>query len=90
MWLHPQARHEALARARQRQDTATSALMYAQRAGVEATLLLAIRGFGLRRARLVKVRLQHAATAAALNLARTIRWLAGEPTATTRQATSVV
>ncbi len=89
MSLRPQARHEALAQARQRQGTAGFARLYAQRAGIEATLSLAIRSFGLRRARyagLAKVRLQHAATAAALNLARMARWLAGNPIATTRQS----
>ncbi|WP_050783589.1 transposase [Methylobacterium nodulans] len=51
MSLRPQARHEALAQARQRQDTAAFAHLYAQRAGIEATLSLAVRRLGLRRAR---------------------------------------
>ena len=89
MSLRPQARHEALAQARQHQDTEAFARLNAQRAGIEATLSWAIRGFGLRRARyagVAKVRLQHAATAAALNPTRMVRWLAGDPIATTRQS----
>lgn len=75
MSLRPQARHEALARARERQATAAFGQLYARRAGIEATLSLAVRGYGLRRARragLAKVRLQHVATAAALNLTRIV------------------
>ena len=87
MSLRPQARHEALTQARQRQKTAAFGRLYAQRAGIEATLSLAVRSFGLRRARyagLAKVRLQHIAMAAALNLTRIVHWIGGEPIATTR------
>lgn len=89
MSLRPQARHEALALARQRQDTTAFTRLYAQRAGIEATLSLAVRRFSLRRARysgFAKVRLQHIATAAALNLTRIVHWIAGKPIATTRQS----
>lgn len=89
MSLRSQARHEALTQARQRQDTTTFARLYAQRAGIEATLSLAVRNFGLRRARyagLAKVRLQHIATAAALNFTRIVRWILGEPIAPTRRS----
>lgn len=47
----------------------------------------AVRTFGLRRARytgLPKVQLQHLATAAALNLVRLTRWIAGLPIMTAR------
>ncbi|WP_336492516.1 transposase [Methylobacterium nigriterrae] len=49
--LCPQARHEALAQARQHQNTAAFARLYAQCAGIKATLSPAVRSFGLRRAR---------------------------------------
>lgn len=76
-------------RARERQDRAAFARLYARRAGIEATHSLAVRRYGLRRARYAgsaKVRLQHVATAAALNLSRIVRWIAGEPVATTRSS----
>jgi transposase len=46
-----------------------------------------VRGFGLRRCRyigLAKARLQHAATAAAINVDRIPDWSGGAPRATTR------
>ena len=76
-----------LAKARQRQQTSDFAALYAWRAGVEATMSWAVRSFGLRRARyigLAKVRLQHIATRAPLNLIRLTRWSMGAPIASTR------
>lgn len=87
--VRPQARYQALQAARQRQATETFKTQYRQRAGIEGTLSQAIRVFGLRQARyrgLAKVHLQHALTAAALNLSRLSAWLTGQPRATTRQA----
>ena len=87
MTLRTQGEYEALAGARRRQQAPDFAAMYAWRAGVEATMSWAVRGFGLRRARYVgleKVRLQHAATAAALNLVRIARWIVGLPIAGSR------
>ena len=58
-----------------------------QRAGVEGTLSQGIRAFGLREARYIglqKTHLQHLATAAAINVVRTVRWLEGTPHAQTR------
>jgi transposase len=85
--LHPPAQHAALAAARARQASPEGRRAYALRAGVEGTLSQAVRAFGLRRARyrgLPKTLLQHAATAAALNLARLDAWLAERPLAPTR------
>ena len=76
-------------RARRRERTPEFARLYARRAGVEATSSQAVRGFGLRRSRysgLAKTRLQHVATAAAMNLVRLVHWISGDPLATTRRS----
>ena len=55
---------------------------YAVRAGIEGTLSQGVRGFGLRRCRyigLAKARLQHVATAAAINVYRISDWVGGVP-----------
>jgi transposase len=60
---------------------------YARRAGIEGTLSQGVRAFGLRRARyqgLEKTHLQHVATAAAINIDRTVAWLDERPRAATR------
>jgi transposase len=70
MTLRPQELHEALQSARREQETAEWKAKYAVRAGVEGPLSQRVRGFGLRRCRyvgLARARLQHAATAAAIN-----------------------
>ena len=57
------------------------------RAGVEGTLSQGVRGFGLRRCRyigLAKARLQHVATAAAINVYRLSDWFGDAPRAMTR------
>ncbi len=85
--VHREAEHAALAAARARQDTDEGRQLHNVRAGVEGTLSQAVRAFGLRRARyrgLPKTRVQHAATAAALNLERLAAWLDGRPRAATR------
>jgi transposase len=82
-----QAEHEALQQARRDQETAAWKARYAKRAGIEGTLLQAIRAFGLRQCRYIgyaKARLQHSATATALNFVRLDAWLCGEPRAQTR------
>lgn len=82
-----EAEHMALAAARARQATDEGRELHNVRAGVEGTLSQAVRAFGLRRARyrgLPKTRVQHAATGAALNLARVDAWLARRPRAETR------
>ena len=65
---------------------------YAVRAGVEGTLSQGVRGFGLRRCRyigLAKARLQHVATAAALNIYRISDWVGDVPRAATRTSSFV-
>jgi transposase len=87
--LRPQAQHEALQAARQRQTTAAFKEQYRVRAGVEGTLSQGVRACGLRRARyvgLAKTHLQHVATAAALNVVRAIAWLEEQPRAQTRRS----
>jgi hypothetical protein len=87
MTLRTQDERQARARARRRQQTSDFAALYAWRAGVEATMSWAMRSFGLRCAcyvGLAKVRLQHTATTAALNLIRLTRWSMGAPIASTR------
>ncbi len=61
--------------------------LYAKRAGIEGTISQGVRSFGLRRSRYrgeAKARLQHVATAAALNVSRLWDWLEGRPRAATR------
>src|SRR5215207_3753579 len=85
--LLPKREYQALAAARAREGTAEGRRLYAQRQGVESTLSQGVRAFGLRRTRyrgLAKTRLQHVATAAALNLDRVTAWFAGRPLAPTR------
>ena len=64
--------------AHERQKTDTFKQTYKKRAGIEGTISQGTRAFNLRRSRylgLAKTHLQHLATAAAMNLARTIHWL---------------
>jgi transposase len=85
--LLPRREHEALAAARARGETAAGRALYALRRGVEGTISQAVRAFGLRRARyrgLAKTGLQHAATAAALDLDRIAAWFDQRPLAPAR------
>jgi transposase len=85
--LQPKERQQALQGARQRQTTEEFKRRYACRAGVEGTISQGTRAFGLRHARyigLAKTRLQHIATAAAINLARPADWWTGSALAQTR------
>ena len=85
--LQPRVEHEALQAARRHQQTEDFKVQYAARAGVEGTHAQAVRRAGLRRSRyigLAKTRLQHIATAAALNLVRINEWCSGTPFAKTR------
>ncbi len=73
--------------ARQREHTHQFKSEYAKRAGVEGTIAQGVRSFDLRRSRylgLAKTHLQHLMTAAAMNIVRTLNWLAGEQKAQTR------
>jgi transposase len=87
--VRPQAYHEAIQAARQRQETAEFTAQYAQRAGIEGTQSQAIRRCGVRQWRDIghaKTRLQHVLTAAAPNLVRVAAWLEDKPRARTRQS----
>ena len=87
--VRPQAQHQALQAARQRQRTAEFKAQYNARAGVEGTLSQGLRVSDLRRARyigLAKTRLQHVLTAAALNVRRIGAWFGEVPQAKTRTA----
>ncbi|HSX82881.1 MAG TPA: transposase, partial [Candidatus Saccharimonadia bacterium] len=78
--VKPQALHEALQAARQRQETPEFKAQYALRAGVESTLSQAVRRFDLRRSRyigLARTHLQQLVNATAMNVVRVIAWLRG-------------
>ncbi len=80
--VRPQAHHEALQAARQRQETAEFKAHYALRAGVESSLSQGIRRFTLRQSRyigLARTHLQQLLNATAMNVVRVIAWLRGEP-----------
>jgi transposase len=80
--VKPQASHEALQAARQRQETPAFKAQYALRAGVESTLSQAVRRFDLRHSRyigLARTHLQQLLNATAMNVVRVIAWLHDEP-----------
>jgi transposase len=80
-------RYEALVQWRAWTTTQEFQGLYAKRAGIEGTMSVGVRSFGMRRSRYVgeaKTRLQHLMTAAALNLIRVADHLAGCPRAITR------
>jgi transposase len=79
--VRPQAHHEAIQTARQRQETPAFKAQYALRSGVESSLSQGIRRFDLRQSRyigLARTHLQHLLTATAMNVVRVIAWLRGE------------
>lgn len=79
--LYPQAIHEAQLAARARQETEAFKQLYRQRAGIEGTISQGVRKMGLRKSRYIglpRTRLQHLATAAAINLFRVFDWLSGD------------
>jgi transposase len=87
VYFHPRPEYEALNAARARMDDPTWQKRYAVRAGIEGTLSQGVRAFGMRRSRYVgeiKTGLQQVCTAAAINVARIVNWLAGSPRARTR------
>jgi transposase len=80
--VSPQAHHEVLQAARQRQGTPQFKAQYALRAGVESSLSQGVRCFDLRRSRyrgLARTHLQQLLTATAMNVVRVIAWLWGQP-----------
>jgi transposase len=85
--LPPREQSEALQAMRAWYASAEGQRQYARRAGIEGTLSQGVRAFGLRRARyrgLEKTHVQHVATAAAINIDRTVAWLDKRPRAATR------
>ena len=80
--VRPQAHHEAMQAARQRQQTPEFKEQYALRSGVESSLSQGIRRFAVRQSRyrgLARTHRQHLLTATAMNIVRVIAWLKGEP-----------
>jgi hypothetical protein len=90
--LAPEAQQRALQAARQREQHPAFREQSAPRAGMEGPHSQAIRRCGLRKCRywgMAKTRLQHALTAAALNLVRVGCWLMDQPRAGTRTCASL-
>jgi transposase len=80
--VRPQAHHEAIQAARQRQETTEFKAQYALPAGVESRLSQGIRRFDLRQSRYLgfaRTHPQQLLTATAMNMIRVIAWLWGEP-----------
>lgn len=76
--VRPQALHEAIQAADERQETPEFKKAYALRAGVESTISQGVRRFDLRRCRyigLAKTHLQQTISATAMNLVRIADWL---------------
>lgn len=87
--VNAQPYHEAIQAARARQQTEEFKEQYHARAGIEGTISEAVRVTGLRKARyrgMAKTRLQHYATAAAMNVLRLGAWWLERPRAKTRQS----
>ena len=88
--LRPQADYLALKQRREQENTKEFKQVYSKRAGIEGTISQGVRTMGLRRSRYIgqeKTHLQHVATAAALNLVRSLAWFNGVPRAQTRRST---
>jgi transposase len=82
-----QQRYEAVQAARIYQKTAEFKTRYRARAGIEGTLSQAVNALDMRRSRyigLARTHLQHVLTATAINVLRTVNWLAEQPLARTR------
>jgi transposase len=85
--LPTKALHEALTKTRKLISSEEGKREYGKRAGIEGTLSQCIRRGSLRRCRyigLAKTHLQEVATAAAINILRTVNFLNQKPTAKTR------
>jgi transposase len=84
--VRPQEQHQALQQRRARQSSAEFKQAYAKQAGIEGTISQGVRSCDVRRTRYVglpKTRLQHLATASAINLLRIADWLDDTPRAQT-------
>ncbi len=89
MTLRPQEQYQALMQRREQETTKEFTQVYAKRAGIEGTISQGVRTMGMRRSRYIgqeKTHLQHLATAAALNLVRSMAWFDGLPRAQTRRS----
>ena len=76
--VRPQAQHEAIQDARQRQETDAFKAQYALRSGAESMISQGVRRFDLRRSRyigLARTQLQQTLTATAMNWVRVAQWL---------------
>lgn len=85
--LPPRDQYEALQAAREWAQSDEGKQLYARRAGIEGTVSLGVRAYGLRRSRyrgLAKTHVQHVATALAINVDRIVAWLDERPRAKTR------
>ena len=90
--IRPQEQYQALKQRRKQEETKEFKQAYAKRAGIEGTISQGVRVMGLRRSRYIgqeKTHLQHVATAAALNIVRSMAWLSGVPRAQTRRSAFV-
>ena len=79
--VRPKAYHEAIRKARARQETAEFKATYALRAGVESSLSQGTRRFEMRRSRYVgraRTHVQQILVAMAMNLVRVMAWLWNE------------
>ena len=87
--IRPHEQYLALKQRRAQENTKEFKQTYAKRAGIEGTISQGVRMMGLRRSRYIgqeKTHLQHVATAAALNLVRSLAWFNGVPRAQTRRS----
>jgi transposase len=88
--IRPHEQYLALKQRRGQEMTREFKQVYAKRAGIEGTISQGVRTMGLRRSRYIgqeKTHLQHVATAAALNIVRSLAWFNGVPRAQTRRST---
>lgn len=87
--IRPYEQYLALKQRREQEQTKEFTQVYAKRAGIEGTISQGVRMMGLRRSRYIgqeKTHLQHIATAAALNVVRSMAWFDGLPRAQTRRS----
>lgn len=78
--LHPKDQQLAVQAARERQETPLFKEQYAIRSGIEGTIVQAADKLGMRRSRYrgpTKTHLHHVLITAAINIKRTLDWLAG-------------
>jgi len=87
--IRPHLQYLALKQRRSQEKTKEFTHVYAKRAGIEGTISQAVRTMGMRRSRYIgqeKTHFQHLATAAALNMVRSMSWFNELPRAQTRRS----